>query len=112
MLPIKLTSAVLATALTLVPTTRASADTRDFLAGAVLGGVAGALIQKEVRKQKLAREQQQRLRSRAAAPQTYASAPRRALCEAFQKGGISHPFRSAPRAGRSVRAWPHSVVDR
>lgn len=79
MLPIKLTSAVLATALTLVPATRASADTRDFLAGAVLGGVAGALIQKEVRKQKLAREQQQRQRSRAAAPQTYASAPRRAV---------------------------------
>ena len=76
MLPMRLTSAVLAASLALVPATRASADTKDFLAGAVLGGVAGALIQKEVRKQRVARAEQERFRARAAAPQTYVAQPR------------------------------------
>jgi len=88
MLPIKLTSAVLATALFLVPAPRASADTKDFLAGAVLGGIAGAVIQKEVRKQKLAREQQQRARARAATPQTYASVPSRAVPKKAYRASI------------------------
>ncbi len=72
MLSTKLTSAVLAASLALVPASRAAADGKDFIAGALLGGVAGAIIQKEVRKNK----EQQRLRARTAAPQTYASQPR------------------------------------
>jgi len=78
MLSTKLTSAVLAASLALVPATRVAADGRDFLAGAVLGGVAGALIQKQVRNQKLQRQQQERQRARTATPQTYAAQPRRA----------------------------------
>jgi len=71
-------AAALAASLALVPATRVAADGGDFLAGAVLGGVAGALIQKEVRKQKLQRQQQERQRARAPSPQTYAAQPRRA----------------------------------
>ncbi|MFL4471865.1 peptidoglycan-binding domain-containing protein [Tateyamaria armeniaca] len=78
MLSSKLTAAVLAVSLALVPATRVAADGRDFLAGAVLGGVAGALIQKEVRKQRLARQQQERYRARATTPQRYVAQPGRA----------------------------------
>ena len=74
MLSTKLTSAVLAASLALIPAGRAAADGRDFLAGAVLGGVAGALIQKEVNKQKVQRAQQQRQRARTAQP--HAAPPR------------------------------------
>ncbi|MEO0378985.1 MAG: peptidoglycan-binding domain-containing protein [Pseudomonadota bacterium] len=99
MLSKKLASAVLAASLALVPATRVSADGRDFLAGAVIGGVAGALIQKEVRKQKLAREQQQRLRARAATPQTYVAQPRRAAPKKVYRPSIP-----ATAEGREVQS--------
>ncbi|WP_299146265.1 peptidoglycan-binding domain-containing protein [uncultured Tateyamaria sp.] len=79
MLSIKLTSTALAASLALVPATRVAADSKDFIAGALLGGVAGAIIQKEVRKKKaLEQQQQQQLRARTRAPQaTYAPKPRK-----------------------------------
>ncbi|WP_299729640.1 peptidoglycan-binding domain-containing protein [uncultured Tateyamaria sp.] len=74
MLSTKLTAAVVAASIALIPATRVAADGRDFLAGAVLGGIAGAVIQKEVRKQRVQRAQIQRQRART--PQTYAAQPR------------------------------------
>lgn len=72
MLSKHLTSAALAASLALVPATRVAADGKDFIAGALLGGVAGAIIQKEVRKKK----EQQRVRTRTTTPRTYAAKPR------------------------------------
>ncbi|WP_299690893.1 peptidoglycan-binding domain-containing protein [uncultured Tateyamaria sp.] len=72
MLSKTLISVALATSLVLVPTTRATADSKDFIAGAVLGGVAGAIINKEVRKNK----ERQAARQRAVTPRTYAAQPR------------------------------------
>ena len=77
----KLTTGALVAAIALVPATRVAADGKDFIAGALIGGVAGAIIQKEVRKKK-ARDaqiqQQQRARTRAVAPTpTYKPKPRK-----------------------------------
>ncbi|MEO0764746.1 MAG: peptidoglycan-binding domain-containing protein [Pseudomonadota bacterium] len=69
MIPTKLTAAILAASLALVPATRVAADSEDFIAGALLGGVAGAIIQNEVRKNR------ERQRARASAPRTYAAQP-------------------------------------
>ena len=73
MLSNTLISVALAASIALVPATRASADSKDFIAGAVLGGVAGAIINKEVRKNK----ERQAARQRAVTPRTYAAQPRR-----------------------------------
>ncbi|WP_299546094.1 peptidoglycan-binding domain-containing protein [uncultured Tateyamaria sp.] len=64
--------AAIAASLALVPATRAAADKKDFIAGAIIGGIGGAIINNEVRKNK----QQQAARSRAVAPRTYAAKPR------------------------------------
>ena len=67
-----LTAITVAAALALLPAQRAAADSKDFIAGALLGGVAGAVIQNEVRKNK----ERQRLRTRTVTPQTYVRTPR------------------------------------
>ena len=72
MLSKTLMSAAIAASLALVPGTRASADSRDFIAGAILGGIGGAIINNEVRKNK----QRQAVRNRAVVPRNYAAAPR------------------------------------
>lgn len=72
MLSRTLISAAIAASLALVPATRAAADGKDFIAGAIIGGIGGAIIQNEVRKNK----QRQAARSRAVAPRTYAAKPR------------------------------------
>lgn len=72
MLSKTLMSAAIAASLALVPGTRASADSRDFIAGAILGGIGGAIINNEVRKNK----QRQAARNRAVAPRNYAATPR------------------------------------
>ena len=38
-------SAALAASLALVPATQAAADKKDFIAGAIIGGIGGAIIQ-------------------------------------------------------------------
>jgi len=95
MLSIKLTSAILAASLALVPATRVAADGKDFVAGALLGGVAGAIIQKEVRKNK----ERQRARTRAVAPRTYAAQPRRAAPKKTYRPGIP-----ATTEGREIQS--------
>jgi len=95
MLSIKLTSAVLAVSLALVPATRVAANDKDFVAGALLGGVAGAIIQNEVRKNK----ERQRARTRAVAPQTYAAQPRRAAPKKTYRPGIP-----ATSEGREIQS--------
>ncbi|WP_052249687.1 peptidoglycan-binding protein [Tateyamaria sp. ANG-S1] len=66
MLSKTLISAAIAASLALVPATRAAADSKDFIAGALLGGIGGAIINNEVRKNK----ERQAARSRAVAPRT------------------------------------------
>ena len=58
--------AAIAASLAFVPATRATADSRDFIAGAIIGGIGGAIINNEVRKNKA----RQAARSRAVAPRT------------------------------------------
>ncbi|WP_299656899.1 peptidoglycan-binding domain-containing protein [uncultured Tateyamaria sp.] len=73
MLSKTLISAAIAASLALVPATQAAADKKDFIAGAILGGIGGAIINNEVRKNK----QRQAARQRAVAPRTtYAAKPR------------------------------------
>ncbi|MEX0371772.1 MAG: peptidoglycan-binding domain-containing protein [Tateyamaria sp.] len=72
MLSKTLTSAAIAASLVLVPATRAAADSRDFIAGAIIGGIGGAIINNEVRKNK----ERQAARQRAVAPRTYAAQPK------------------------------------
>ena len=72
MLSKTLISAAIAASLALVPATRAAADGKDFIAGAILGGIGGAIIQNEVRKNK----ERNAARQRAVAPRTYAAKPR------------------------------------
>jgi putative peptidoglycan binding protein len=69
MLFTRLTSTALAATLALVPATRVAADGKDFIAGAIIGGVVGSQLQK----------QQQRKRYVAPRPQQHthvAPAPR------------------------------------
>ncbi len=72
MLSKTLISVAIAASVALVPATRAAADGKDFIAGAVIGGVAGAIINNEVRKNKA----RQAARQRAVTPRTYAAHPR------------------------------------
>ncbi|WP_299040908.1 peptidoglycan-binding domain-containing protein [uncultured Tateyamaria sp.] len=72
MLSKTLISAAIAASLALVPATRAAADGKDFIAGAIIGGIGGAIIQNEVRKNK----ERNAARQRAVAPRTYAAKPR------------------------------------
>ncbi|MEL6467261.1 MAG: peptidoglycan-binding domain-containing protein [Pseudomonadota bacterium] len=72
MLSKTLISAALAAALALVPASRAVADRGDFIAGAIIGGIGGAIINNEVRKNKA----RQAARQRAVVPRTYATQPR------------------------------------
>lgn len=44
----RMTSAALAAAIVFVPAARAAADGKDFIAGAIIGGVVGSQIQKNV----------------------------------------------------------------
>ncbi|QJF52000.1 peptidoglycan-binding domain-containing protein [Roseobacter ponti] len=46
MLSLKMTSAAVAAALALTPATRVAADGKDFIAGAVIGGIVGSQLQK------------------------------------------------------------------
>lgn len=50
----KFTATALAASLALVPATRVAADAKDFIAGAVIGGVVGSQIQKQQQRNKAA----------------------------------------------------------
>ncbi|GGX55024.1 hypothetical protein GCM10007385_24310 [Tateyamaria omphalii] len=90
-------SAAVAASLALVPATRATADSKDFIAGAILGGIGGAIINNEVRKNK----QRQAARSRAVAPRTYAAQPRTYRAPAKKTYRPSIP---ATQEGREVQS--------
>ncbi|MEL6619638.1 MAG: peptidoglycan-binding domain-containing protein [Pseudomonadota bacterium] len=100
MLPTKLVSAALAATLAMMPAPRAHADSKDFIAGALLGGVAGAIIQKEVRKSR----EQQRLRNRTVTPQTYAAQPRAARSYSAPRKKTYRPSIPATEAGREIQS--------
>ena len=99
MLSTKLTSAAVAASLALVPATRVAADGKDFIAGALLGGVAGAIIQNEVRKNKA----QQRTRARTVTPQTYAAQPRAYVAPRSTKKTY-RPSIPATQEGREIQS--------
>lgn len=98
MLSNTLISVAIATSLALVPATRAAADSKDFIAGAVLGGVAGAIINKEVRKNK----ERQAARQRAVTPRTYAAQPRAYV--APKKKKAYRPSIPATPEGREIQS--------
>jgi len=91
-------SAAIAASLILVPATRATADSRDFIAGAIIGGIGGAIINNEVRKNK----QRQAARSRAVAPRTYAAKPR--SYAAPKKKKAYRPSIPATPEGREIQS--------
>ena len=90
-------TAAIAASLTLVPATRVAADSRDFIAGAILGGIGGAIINNEVRKNK----QRQIARQRAVTPRTYAAQPRTYRAPAKKTYRPSIP---ATEAGREIQS--------
>jgi len=98
MLSKTLISAAIAASLALVPATRAAADSRDFIAGAIIGGIGGAIINNEVRKNK-AREA---ARQRAVAPRTYAAQPR--TYSAPKKKKAYKPSIPATPEGREIQS--------
>ena len=97
MLSNTLISVALATSLALVPASRAAADTRDFIAGAIIGGIGGAVINNEVRKNKA----RQAARQRAVTPRTYASQPRTYRAPAKKSYRPSIP---ATEEGRAIQS--------
>ena len=99
MLSNTLISVALATSLALVPASRAAADTRDFIAGAIIGGIGGAVINNEVRKNKA----RQAARQRAVTPRTYASPPRTYRAPAKKSYRPSLP---ATEEGRAIQPSP------
>ena len=90
-------SAAIAASLALVPATRAAAASRDFLAGAIIGGIGGAIINNEVRKNNA----RQAARSRAVAPRTYATQPRAYRAPAKKTYRPSIP---ATQEGREIQS--------
>ncbi|MEL7126259.1 MAG: peptidoglycan-binding domain-containing protein [Pseudomonadota bacterium] len=90
-------TAAIAASLALVPATRVAADSRDFIAGAILGGIGGAIINNEVRKNK----QRQIARQRAVTPRTYAAQPRTYRAPAKKTYRPSIP---ATEAGREIQS--------
>lgn len=90
-------SAAIAAAIALVPATRATADSRDFIAGAIIGGIGGAIINNEVRKNK----QRQAARQRAVTPRTYAAQPRTYRAPAKKSYRPSIP---ATEEGREIQS--------
>lgn len=97
MLTKTLTSAAIAASLALVPATRVAADSRDFIAGAIIGGIGGAIINNEVRKNK----ERQAARQRAVAPRTYAAQPKAYRAPAKKTYRPSIP---ATEAGREIQS--------
>ncbi|MEL6452539.1 MAG: peptidoglycan-binding domain-containing protein [Pseudomonadota bacterium] len=100
MLPKTLIAAAIAAALALVPATRASADGKDFIAGALLGGVAGAIIQSEVRKSK----ERERARARAAAVPTQRAYTPRTRTTAAAPKKTYRPKIPATAEGREIQS--------
>lgn len=90
-------SAAIAASLALVPATRATADSGDFIAGAIIGGIGGAIINNEVRKNK----ERQAARSRAVAPRTQAAQPRSYRAPAKKSYRPSIP---ATQEGREIQS--------
>ena len=99
MLSTKLTSAALAASLALMPATRVAADSKDFIAGALLGGIGGAIINNAVRKNKA----QQRARTRTVTPQTYAAQPRAYVAPRSTKKTY-RPTIPATQEGREIQS--------
>ena len=97
MLSNTLISVAITTSLALVPATRAAADSKDFIAGAVLGGVAGAIINKEVRKNK----ERQAARQRTVTQRTYAAQPRASVAP---KKKAYRPAIPATPEGREIQS--------
>lgn len=97
MLSKPLLAAAIAASLALVPATRAAADSRDFIAGAIIGGIGGAIINNEVRKNKA----RQAARQRAVAPRTYAAQPKAYRAPAKKTYRPSIP---ATEAGREIQS--------
>ncbi|WP_299283328.1 peptidoglycan-binding domain-containing protein [uncultured Tateyamaria sp.] len=98
------TSAALAASLALVPATQASADRKDFIAGAILGGIGGAIIQNEVRKKRVQQAQQQRLRARTVAPKTYAARTYSAQPRTYTPKKTYRPSIPATQEGRDIQS--------
>ncbi|WP_299149220.1 peptidoglycan-binding domain-containing protein [uncultured Tateyamaria sp.] len=97
------TSAALAASLALVPATQASADRKDFIAGAILGGIGGAIIQNEVRKKRV-QQQQQRVRTRAVTPQTHAARSYSAQPRTYTPKKTYRPSIPATQTGRDIQS--------
>lgn len=84
MISTKLTSAAVAASLMVLPATHVAADGKDFIAGAIIGGVVGSQIQKNTAKNRAA--QQPLYQAPAARTNTAATRNYRASIPATQQG--------------------------
>ncbi|WP_415920068.1 peptidoglycan-binding domain-containing protein [Tateyamaria sp. SN6-1] len=98
MLSKTLISAAIAASLATLPATRAAADGKDFIAGAIIGGIGGAIIQNEVRKNK----ERNAARQRAVTPRTHVAKPRASYRAPAKK--TYRPKIPATQEGREIQS--------